>query len=412
MSLPWLPTTVVAPPQQPSRSLTFFMIFPITAVVALMALGASAFAPVSKITICCLREPGVGRTEKSIALFASGQPETNLPEIPFVTKTLLSDRTNDLMIGEDAGVFDIQKEEWGKLGERGWFTFSVAVGTILTAVAILWIYPPTGYADDFLAGLEEFTGGNNPHLVTLCFGIIFPIVHSGLASLRPLGEQVVGARVWRVIFAFPSLCLAYSWITYFIAHAHDGIQFYDLSQNAAAHTFAWIINFASFFFLYPSVFNLKEVAAVDKPTLHLWETGMIRITRHPQFIGQAMWSIAHLAMVGTSFTALTMALLVGHHAFACWNGDRRYYDEHGEAFLRVKERTSIVPFQAILEGRQILPPDYYKELLRGPYLVIAIGTLGAYFAHPYMQGGAALVKNTGLVPGGILDGIFPTMLAL
>jgi zeta-carotene isomerase len=330
----------------------------------------------------------------------------SLPKIPFLTETLPSDRSNDLMIGEDAGVFDIQKENWGALGERGWFTFSAAVASILTAVAILWVYPVTGYADDFLAGLENIAGGN-PHIVTLMFGIIFPIVHSGLASLRPYGEQMVGARAWRVIFAFPSLCLAYSWITYFIGHAHDGLQFYDLSGNEAAHSIAWVVNFLSFFFLYPSVFNLKEVAAVEKPQIHLWETGMIRITRHPQFVGQSMWSAAHLAMVGTSFTALTMALLVGHHWFACWNGDRRLYDEHGDNFLKVKERTSIIPFQAILEGRQKLPQDYYKELLRGPYLVIAIGTLGAYFAHPYMQAGSALVKNTGLVPGGILDGLLP-----
>ena len=384
------------------------MLFRTTAFLALMAGGTSAYAPPSIRTSTTMTRARHGLRplrKDSVTHMATDQSETKLPEIPFITKSLLSDRSNDLMIGEDAGVFDIQREEWGKLGDRGWFTFSVAVASILTAVAVLWIYPPTGYADDFLAGIEDFTGGKNPHLVTLFFGILFPIVHSGLASLRPFGEQIVGARTWRVIFAFPSLCLAYSWITYFIAHAHDGIQFYDLSQNPVAHGIAWTVNFASFFFLYPSVFNLKEVAAIEKPMLHLWETGMIRITRHPQFIGQSMWSAAHLAMVGTSFTALTMALLVGHHAFACWNGDRRYYDEHGEAFLRVKERTSIFPFQAIWEGRQILPPDYYKELLRGPYLVIGIGTLGAYFAHPYMQGGAALVKNTGLVPGGILDGI-------
>jgi zeta-carotene isomerase len=51
----------------------------------------------------------------------------------------------------------------------------------------------------------------------------------------------------------------------------------------------------------------------------------------------------------------------------------------------VKEETSIVPFQAILEGRQQLPPDYYKEFLRVPYFVIAAFTLGAYLAHPLMQ---------------------------
>jgi zeta-carotene isomerase len=392
-------------------------VFPLLAAILAFAAVAHptlAFAPLAASTV------GTGSTRvlpstssarskssssSSSSLSAVEPQQSNLPEIPFVTKTLPSDRSNDLMIGEDAGTFDIQKEEWGKLGESGWFTFSVAVGTIMTAVIVLWVYHPTGYSDDLLAFLENLAGGN-PHIVTLLFGILFPIVHSGLASLRPLGEQVVGARIWRVIFAFPSLCLSYSWITYFISHAHEGIEFYDLSHNTVAHTIAWTVNFLSFFFLYPSVFNLKEVAAIEKPTLHLWETGMIRITRHPQFVGQSMWSAAHLAMVGTSFTALTMALLVGHHAFACWNGDRRYYDEHGEAFLQVKERTSILPFQAVWEGRQVLPPDYYKELLRGPYFVIAIGTLGAYFAHPYMQAGSALARNTGLVPGGILDGIF------
>jgi len=309
------------------------------------------------------------------------------------------------MIGEDAAVFDWSNEKWGALGETGWLTFFAAVGTILTAVAVLWAYAPTGYADDFTALLENIAGGNS-HIVTLLYGIIFPIVHSGLASLRPLGEKVVGARTWRVIFAFPSLCLSYSWIAYFIAHAHDGIVFYDLQQVGWAHTLAWITSFTSFFFLYPTVFNLKEVAAVEKPKVHLWETGIMRITRHPQFVGQSMWSAAHLAMVGSTFTALTMALLVGHHYFACWNGDRRLYDEHGEKFLEVKARTSVIPFKAIVEGRQILPKDYYKELLRAPYALIAVGTVGAYLAHPYMQAGAALVRNTGLVEGGILNGLF------
>lgn len=77
--------------------------------------------------------------------------------------------------------------------------------------------------------------------------------------------------------------------------------------------------------------------------------------------------------------------------------------EHGENFLKIKERTSVVPFQAIVEGRQKLPPDYYKELLRAPYAAIAVGSIGAYLAHPYMQAGAALVKNTGLVEGGIFN---------
>ena len=250
----------------------------LVAALALLTLSTTttttAFAPLSTTTIHSTRS-----TTSHHRLQASVEPtpqQEKLPEIPFVTSTVLSDRSQDLMIGEDAGVFEINQESWGALGERGWYTFCAAVGTILTAVAVLWIYPVTGYSDDFVAGLESIAGGN-PHIVTLLFGIIFPLVHSGLASLRPYGEQVVGSRIWRVIFAFPSLCLAFSWIAYFIAHAHDGVQFYDVSGNPVAHTVAWMVNFLSFFFLHPSVFNLKEVAAVEKPTLHLWETGMIRM---------------------------------------------------------------------------------------------------------------------------------------
>ena len=317
-----------------------------------------------------------------------------------------ADRSRDTMAGEDAGTFAWSSEKWGTLLDDGqvgrdWTTFLVAVATILSAVAVLWVLPGTGYSDDFVALLDGIAGGNS-HLVTLMLGIIFPIVHSGLASLRPHAEKVVGARLWRVIFAFPSLCLSYTWITYFISHVTDGIVLWDGEQNAVAHTLAWLVNFASFFFLYPSVFNLKEVAAVERPQVHLWETGIIRITRHPQAVGQVMWSAGHLAMVGSSFNFLTMALLVGHHAFACWNGDRRLLDTHGDAFVAVRERTSVVPFAAVLDGRQTLPADFYKELLRAPYALIAVATLGAYFAHPYMQAGAALVRNVELAPGGLL----------
>ena len=326
------------------------------------------------------------------------------PLLSLVTKSRTSDRANDLMVGEDSGLFDVADEEWGSLSDgTGWVTFLAAVGAILAAVAVLWVNPSTGYGDDLVHFLEADVAGGDSHLATLAFGVAFPVVHSGLASLRPYGEGIVGARAWRVIFAFPSLCLAYSWIVYFVSHAHDGYQLYDVSRVPWVHAVAWLTSFASFLLLYPSVYNLKEVAAVERPRVHLWETGVIRITRHPQYVGQVMWSAAHLAMVGTTFTALTMALLIGHHYFACWNGDRRLEAEHGEDFVKIRDRTSIMPFKAVWEGRQILPSDYWKELVRPPLLLIAAGSVGAYLAHPYMQAGAALSTNAGWVPGGLLS---------
>eukprot|EP00619_Florenciella_sp_RCC1007_P002597 CAMPEP_0205909224 /NCGR_PEP_ID=MMETSP1325-20131115/3738_1 /ASSEMBLY_ACC=CAM_ASM_000708 /TAXON_ID=236786 /ORGANISM="Florenciella sp., Strain RCC1007" /LENGTH=67 /DNA_ID=CAMNT_0053275503 /DNA_START=22 /DNA_END=221 /DNA_ORIENTATION=+ len=66
-----------------------------------------------------------------------------------------------------------------------------------------------------------------------------------------------------------------------------------------------------------------------------------------------------------------MALLVAHHLFSVWNGDRRLREQHGELFDQVESRTSIVPFAAIVDGRQKLPADYWTEWVRLPYAVIA-----------------------------------------
>lgn len=77
--------------------------------------------------------------------------------------------------------------------------------------------------------------------------------------------------------------------------------------------------------------------------------------------------------------------LIAHHLFGVWNGDRRLAIRYGEDFELVKSRTSVVPFAAILDGRQELPKDFYKEFIRLPYLTVTAITLGAYFAHPLMQ---------------------------
>ena len=53
--------------------------------------------------------------------------------------------------------------------------------------------------------------------------------------------------------------------------------------------------------------------------------------------------------------------------------------------LQVKARTSIVPFAAILDGRQQLPSDYWREWLQVPYAGVVAFTLGAYYAHPVLQ---------------------------
>ena len=216
----------------------------------------------------------------------------------------------------------------------------------------------------------------------------FAIAHSGLAALRPWGEQRIGPRLYRVLFALVSLPLAVVLIIYFFNHRYDGLQLWQVQGIPGLGSVVWVLSAISFLFLYPATFNLLEIAAIQKPEVHLFETGIIRITRHPQMVGQLIWCIAHTLWIGTSFTLLTSLGLVLHHLFAVWHGDRRMQARYGETFELAKARTSVIPFWAILQGRQTIK---LEEFVRPAYLGVLVFILLLWWAHPL------LIQATGKV---------------
>ncbi|KAG2428085.1 hypothetical protein HYH02_014476 [Chlamydomonas schloesseri] len=290
------------------------------------------------------------------------------------------------LVGEDSAAFDLAKQS-----PKSWALFVVLLSTVLAALYVVWIQPGTGLADDYLGALESLAGSSEATMALIL--LVFAIAHSGLAGLRPKGEELVGPRAYRVMFALVSLPLALVAIVFFINHRYDGVALWNVRDVPGVHELVWIINFISFWFLYPSTFNILEVAAVDKPKLHLWETGIMRISRHPQMVGQGLWCLAHTLWVGTSFMCVATAGLMAHHLFGCWHGDRRLKAKYGDAFEAVKSRTSVVPFAALLDGRQ-QPPEgwWWKEFARAPYLAVTALTIGAYFAHPLMQAASYSLK--------------------
>ncbi|MGI0488355.1 NnrU family protein [Pantanalinema rosaneae CENA516] len=227
------------------------------------------------------------------------------------------------------------------------------------------------------------------HFIMLGLLLSFAIAHSGLAALRPWGEQRIGARLYRVVFALVSLPLATGLIIYFFNHRYDGRQLWHLQAVPGIESIVWWLSAISFLFLYPATFNLLEIAAVQKPQVHLYETGIIRITRHPQMVGQIIWCIAHSLWLGTSFMVVTSIGLILHHLFGVWHGDRRLSDRYGAAFEVVKARTSVIPFVAILQGHQTLK---LTEFLRPAYVGVAGFILLLWWAHPL------LIQATANVP--------------
>lgn len=219
------------------------------------------------------------------------------------------------------------------------------------------------------------------HFTMVALLITFAIAHSGLAALRPKAEQLMGARLYRVVFALVSLPLATILIIYFFNHRYDGAQLWQLQDVPGLMQLVWILSAVSFLFLYPATFNLLEIAAIHKPTVHLYETGIIRITRHPQMVGQIIWCVAHSLWLGTSFMLVTCLGLIAHHLFGVWHGDRRLAARYGEAFAAVKARTSVIPFLAIWQGKQKVE---IREFLRPAYVGVALFVLIFWWLHPIL----------------------------
>jgi uncharacterized membrane protein len=227
------------------------------------------------------------------------------------------------------------------------------------------------------------------HLIMLGLLMTFAIAHSGLAALRDRGEKLMGPRLYRVLFALVSLPLATVLIIYFFNHRYDGLQLWQVQGIPGVQTTVWVLSALSFLFLYPATFNLLEIAAIQKPQVHLFETGIIRITRHPQMVGQIIWCIAHTLWLGTSFMVITSIGLVLHHLFGVWHGDRRLLARYGTAFEAVKARTSVIPFLAIVQGKQSFS---LVEFFRPAYLGVTAFILLIWWAHP------VLIRATGSIP--------------
>jgi uncharacterized membrane protein len=237
--------------------------------------------------------------------------------------------------------------------------------------------------------------GDPQHSSLVMLGLLvgFAILHSGGAALRSWAEERIGARAWRLLFAGVSIPAVVVVLGYFLAHRYDGLRLWNLQDRPWIVPLVWTGTAISFLFLHPATYNLLEIPAVRQPQVRLYATGIIRISRHPQAVGQILWCVTHLLWIGSSFMVVTSLGLIAHHLFAIWHGDRRMRLRFGEAFEQVRASTSVLPFRAVIDGRQRL---VLAEFLRPSQLGILISIGLFWWAHRFIGLGAISFSRTAL----------------
>jgi len=84
--------------------------------------------------------------------------------------------------------------------------------------------------------------------------------------------------------------------------------------------------------------------------------GMERITRHPYFIGNALLFGAHALLAHKLISTVYFSGFVILPLLGTWHQSRKLLAEMGPDYQDYLDQTSVVPFAAILTGRQQLVP--------------------------------------------------------
>jgi zeta-carotene isomerase len=198
-------------------------------VAALAPRGPSAAASSHKARKIAATPPFLGRNTlltSSTATFSSPLPSrlnvSSGNQQPSESNNPNPKLPGDTTFGEDSAAFDLSKQTL-----KDWTLFFTLLTVVMGALYAVWIAPNGfGIGAEFVSSLESLLDSSEATVLGILF--VFAIAHSGLAYLRPYGEEFIGARAYRVIFALVSLPLATAAVVYFINHRYDGIPLWNL----------------------------------------------------------------------------------------------------------------------------------------------------------------------------------------
>jgi len=112
--------------------------------------------------------------------------------------------------------------------------------------------------------------------------------------------------------------------------------------------------------------------------------GILRVTRQPMNMAFALWGLAHLLANGTVGDVAFFGSFVVVGVVGAYHQDIRLKKSKGEVFTEFCRETSVLPFSAILRGRNRLAID---ELSFPLALITVVVFVALTFFHSHFFGG-------------------------
>ncbi len=218
-------------------------------------------------------------------------------------------------------------------------------------------------------------------LSILALWALFLGTHMGLSSLtlRPKLVALLGARGFLAGYSVVALATFIPLVRVYGENKHMGAYFWYGSQVGAARPLMYLgmvlaLTLCVGAFMNPSPSSIAPGGGEIR--------GVLRVSRHPLFMGVALIGLLHLAVARVHATDLAFFLgLPIVSLIGCWHQDRRHLATGGERFATFYASTSFLPFAR----------GGFAGFREAPLALVAgiILTVGLRIAHPSIFGGAS-----------------------
>jgi uncharacterized membrane protein len=217
--------------------------------------------------------------------------------------------------------------------------------------------------------------------------LVFLALHLLIAGTRVRDIIVggIGERAYLGLFSLASIGgIAWLAMSYRAAHAStSNAQLFDLGNGI--DDLAIPVMFVAFLLGVPGLLMPSPTAVGQAGALKKQETlrGVLRITRHPFLWGVALWSAFHLSATGDLASVILFATFLILSLFGTFSIDAKRERNLREQWSWYADRTSNVPFAAIVSGRNSFQA---REYFDWRFLVAVAIFLAVLFGHARVIG--------------------------
>lgn len=222
----------------------------------------------------------------------------------------------------------------------------------------------------------------HPVLAIVLLWCVFAATHMTLASisLRPKLVARIGAGAYTGLYSVVALATFVPMVSLYFGHKHEGAHLFYLGSVPGMRSIVYLGMAYAFALMVAGLVRPSPASMQPgKPEV----AGVLRITRHPLFMGVGIFGALHLLVA--SIHASELAFFAGFPLFAalgCWHQDQRKLATAGPEFAAFHAGTRFLPIPV---------PSALLPALREDGVPLIVGVLVAFGLrtfHATLFGGA------------------------